>query len=217
MKKKMMKMKKKMTSILSKMELTVRHVALNPIMILTKVVFLKVSTWEEVRNAIIAQQDYQCNLDTNNTVFHIVYESHSFKHPGTELAVSAAKGIYKKWHSPKRDWLEGSHVKLDAIMFHDLPGPDPTSDPKIVDFMHKIGEVVRNVVPPKDPGVGNRLIIIMIQLPTGANGWFTIRGSPDLEGLNTDEVRNEMEKLENEKPVVGYYQTLSMYFDIWGK
>lgn len=190
---------------------------MNHIRMLTDAVFLKNSTWTAIRNAIIAQEDYQCNLKTDDTTFHIVYELRSYKHPGTDLALSAAKGIYKKWHSPEKDWLEDSHVKLDAIMFHDLPGADLTSDPRIVEFIHKIGEVIRQHLPVNDPGVGNRLIIIMIELPAGAKGWFTLRASPDVEGLNTNELWKEIEKLEKEKPTVSFYQTFSMYFDVWGK
>src|ERR1700760_2538325 len=189
---------------------------MNHIMMLTDAVFLIDSTWAAIRNAIIALEDYQCNLKTDDTTFHNVYKSRSYKHPGTDLALSAPKGIYKKWHSPEKDWLEDSHVRLDAIMFHDLPGPDPTSDPGIVEFIHKIGEMLQQHVPVNDPGVGNSLIVIMIELPTGAKGWFSIRGSPDLEGLHANELWKEMEKLEKEKPTVSYYQTLSMYFDIWG-
>jgi hypothetical protein len=173
-------------------------------------------TWRKIREALCNREDFDCSLNEEDASFHIIFESDKYQHPPTELVLTAQLGAYKRWLSPDPEWLKGSHVQLHKILVQELPGPDPTARKEIVEFMHKIGNIVHQCVPTKDPGVGTHLLIIKFEFPTGKDGWFQIRGSPDIEGLETQKVWDAVAKLEKTKPQTEVYIFFSMMFDIWG-
>ena len=93
-------------------------------------------------------------------------------------------------------------------------GHTAASYPEIARYIESIGELLAAGIPKKDPGVGKKVIVPVIQLSMeNIEDWLKLSFCPGPEGLDAG-LLDMMMALP--KPIVDAYVKLQMIFSVWG-
>ena len=182
------------------------------------IVFLCDATWAAVRDALINGRNISVSLLGENNYepveLSIEFLRRSYRYDPTSLTLSTPNGVFKKWRARKADWLEKSAIRLDAIMTADGYGADPIADSAFVELMENIGEAVAACIPRKTKESQTRLVCITFNMPADtAEDCFTLRASPDMEGIDGTAIWDKLRALR--RPEAYEPTTCTMYFGVW--